>query len=39
MNERKGGYQVLYVAIRLLLTVRDALPFLGIAGLMAWACS
>ena len=31
MDERSGINQVIYVAIRLLLTVKDALPVLGLA--------
>ena len=31
MSERRRRYEVVYVATRLLLTVSDALPLLGIA--------
>ena len=30
MDERSGIYQVLYVATRLLLTIKDALPLIGV---------
>jgi len=38
MDERSGIYQVIYVAIRLLLTVKDAFPVLGLAliALVLW---
>ena len=39
MGERRRRYEAIYVATRLLLTVRDALPLLGVAALAAWAVS